>query len=438
MSFEPALPGNWKVVSLQELTDGSAITYGVVQPGPIVTVGVPMLRVNNFRGFGLDTSEVLKIDSEIESKYGRTRLRANDVLTTIVGSVGQVAVVPKSMDGWNIARAVALVRPRDAGMAYWIALCLRSPAAQHALGIAANTTVQTTVNLKDLRVLQVPLPPPEERREITEAISALDDQIDLLGQTNTTLEAIAQTIFKSWFIDFDPVHAKANGLAPEGMDLTSAALFPDSFEDSAMGSIPKGWRAGLLGDVCENPRSQAKPGSMDPDTVYIGLEHMPRKCIALDAAGTAVGLESGKFWFKKDDVLFGKLRPYFHKVGLAPGPGICSTDILVVRPKSSDLLGFVAMHMCSDRLIAYTTQLSNGAKMPRTSWQHVESYKVTLPEQPLMAAFNEVIRPMFDSIYSNIEEARTLKELRDTLLPRLISGKLRIPEAEELIEAVAA
>ena len=180
----------WNEVPLSELTSTN-VTYGVVQPGAAVPDGVPMIRVNNFSGNTLNLVDVMRISHAVERKYERTRLRADDVLITVVGSVGRVAVVPSELAGWNIARAVALIRPRSTALARWIAHFLRSPIAQHRMGIAANTTVQTTVNLKDLREMRIPMPPELIRRGISELLGALDDRIDLLGQTNTTLEAIA-------------------------------------------------------------------------------------------------------------------------------------------------------------------------------------------------------------------------------------------------------
>jgi len=290
----------------------------------------------------------------------------------------------------------------------------------------------------NLNKIPVPCPPLREQDAIVDALGMLDDRIDLLRQTNATLESIAQALFKSWFIDFDPVRAKFEGREPEGMDTATAALFPAEFEESVLGSIPKGWSPGKLEVICSNPRVQAKPGQMPPETPYIGLEHMPRKSIALGDAGTAEGLESGKFWFERNDVLFGKLRPYFHKVGLAPVRGVCSTDILVLRPKSPEWLGFLAMHASSDALISYTTQLSNGARMPRTSWHDVGGFDVTLPPHTVASAFDAAVKPMVERIHANIEAAQLLASLRDTLLPRLISGKLRLPEAQEQLDDALA
>ena len=230
MSFDlPILPGNWAYAPLDSCSEKNSVTYGVVQPGASLVSGKPFIRVNNFRDTRIDLSDVMYIAPEIEAKYSRTRLKGGEVLLTIVGTVGQVAVVPSRFAGFNVARAVAVIHPLAHIEPEWIALCLRSPLSQHLLGSRASTTVQTTINLKDLRALPIPLPPADERVGIAEFIGALDNRITLLRETNATLEAIALALFKSWFVDFDPVRARMEGCAPEGMDEATAALFPDGF-----------------------------------------------------------------------------------------------------------------------------------------------------------------------------------------------------------------
>jgi type I restriction enzyme S subunit len=150
MSFDlPALPADWSYAPLDSCSRPNSVTYGVVQPGSALEVGKPLIRVNNFRDTRIDLSDVMYIAPEIEAKYSRTRLKGGEVLVTVVGSVGQVAVVPSRFAGFNVARAVAVIHPLPHITPEWIALCLRSPLSQHLLGSRANTTVQTTINLKD-------------------------------------------------------------------------------------------------------------------------------------------------------------------------------------------------------------------------------------------------------------------------------------------------
>jgi type I restriction enzyme S subunit len=402
--------------------------------------GINFVKVESISPDGrFQTDKLVRISKEAHEALARSQLAPNDVLFTIAGTIGRTAIVTTDILPANTNQAVAIVRPNTALVRpRFLRYVLNNPAFLTGALSRTVESVQANFSLGELKSASILLPDLREQERIVEVLGAIDDRIDLLRQTNATLESIAQALFKSWFIDFDPVRAKAEGREPEGMDAATAALFPAEFEESALDLIPKGWTPGKLEAVCINPRAQAKPGQMPPETPYIGLEHMPRKSIALIDAGTAEGLESSKFWFERNDVLFGKLRPYFHKVGLAPCRGVCSTDILVLRPKATGWLGFLAMHASSDALIAHTTQLSNGARMPRTSWQDVAGFAVTLPPQAIASAFDAVAKPMFDRIHSNIESARVLVAVRDTLLPRLISGKLRLPEAQEQVEEAVA
>ena len=165
---------------------------------------------------------------------------------------------------------------------------------------------------------------------------------------------------------------------------------------------------------------------MAPKTPYIGLDHMPRRSIALSEWGTAEGLASNKSSFGQGDILFGKLRPYFHKVGVAPVDGVCSTDIVVLSPKSPEWFGFVLGHASSDEFVDYTDAVSTGTRMPRTKWKDMARYVLPTPSEPIAAAFNERVQAWVTRIASAIHESRALSAQRDALLPRLVSGQIRV------------
>ena len=291
-----------------------------------------------------------------------------------------------------------------------------------------------TRHVSDRQRLRVCLPPLRDARSHRQILGTLDDKIELNRKMNETLEATVRALFKSWFIDFDPVRAKAEGLDP-GLPAHIAALFPDCFEDSELGEIPSCWTVGKFGDVADNPRRGISPGQIAEQTPYIALEHMPRKRIALSEWGTADGVESGKFAFNADEILFGKLRPYFHKVGVAPIDGVCSTDILVIAPRTSEWFGFVLGHASGYAFVEHTNANSTGTKMPRTNWNDMIRYPVVLPPPGIAHAFNDLIEPAISRIIASIHENRTLSAIRDALLPKLISGELRIPQAERVVEA---
>lgn len=295
------------------------------------------------------------------------------------------------------------------------------------LGLSAGS-VFPNLSSKDFSGFKIYWPPQDIRYAIAEYLGSLDDKIEHNRQMNHTLEFLARAIFKSWFVDFDPVLAKMEGRQPIGMDAEIAALFPDGFEESALGEIPRGWQVGKIGDIGQNVRRSIKPEEIPPETPYIGLEHMPRRSIALSEWGKAGEVVSNKFQFQKGEILFGKLRPYFHKVGVAILDGVCSTDVLVVSSQKHDDFGLLLGHLSSTKFINYVDAGSEGTKMPRSNWDVMSRYGIAMPPQELSAVYTEKVEPMLAKIRMNIEESRTLAALRDMLLPRLMSGEVRVKD----------
>ena len=212
----------------------------------------------------------------------------------------------------------------------------------------------------------------------------------------------------------------------DGMDPGIAALFPDRFIDSELGNVPEGWGVGNLEDIANHPRRGVQPSDINLGTFYIALEHMPKRSIALSEWDTAASVGSNKYEFRRGEFLFGKLRPYFHKVGIAPVAGVCSTDIVVITPNANLWSSFVLFCISSDEFVAYTDQASTGTRMPRTSWKTMGQFKIYLPTESIAALFQNIVQPILDRIVANCHESRALAILRDTLLPELVSGGLRL------------
>jgi type I restriction enzyme S subunit len=321
---------------------------------------------------------------------------AGDVVMTTEAPLGEIA----QLDGKRIALAQRLITLRGKPKVLdntFLKFLMQSEFVQNQLKARSTGTTVLGIRQSELRKVSLVLPLHDEQLAIASVLGALDGKIELNREMNETLEALAQTLFKNQFVD------------------------------AAATKLPKGWRAGTLGEVTENPRRGIQPEEIKSSTPYIGLEHMPRRCIALSEWGHADELESNKFEFERGEILFGKLRPYFHKVGVAPVDGVCSTDILVVRPKTPEWFGFVLGHVSSVELVNHTNAASTGTKMPRANWNDIARFEVALPPDSLAAEFTATIRPMIDRIIANIHESRTLAELRDALLPKLLSGELRVP-----------
>ena len=294
-----------------------------------------------------------------------------------------------------------------------------------------STSAYPSIRASDLENLEIAVPPLAEQRSIADILGTLDDKIELNRRMNDTLEAMARALFKSWFVDFDPVRAKMEG-RDTGLPQGIANLFPDRLVDSELGEIPEGWAAVRLGEIADSKTQGVDPSSVASNTPYIGLADMPRGSIALADWGETGSATSRKFAFGRGDILFGKLRPYFHKVGIAPVDGLCSTDIVVVVPRRPEFYSFVLACVSSAGFVAHTSQAATGTRMPRTSWRAMSRYPLCLPAESAVSAFHGIVSPALSRIVDNVHEFGTLAALRDTLLPKLVSGEIRVQDAESL------
>lgn len=400
--------------------------------------GYPYIAIPQLKNGHISLEGVRRISRKDYLEWTKKlKPQAHDVIVVRRCNSGESALVPPGIEcaiGQNLVVLRSDGRVVQPQFLRWL---INGPDWWEQVSKFINVgAVFDSLRCKDIPNFELTIPPIDDQLEISTILDALDDQITLLRETNATLEAIAQALFKSWFVDFDPVHARLEGRAPDGMDEATAALFPDGFEESALGLAPRGWRVGMLGDVAQTAKKQLQPSELHAGLQYVGLEHIPRKSLSLTEWATADGLESAKAAFGMGDILFGKLRPYFHKVVVAPFDGVCSTDVLVCQTKRPAWYGFVVMQLFSTALIDYADRLSNGAKMPRIGWKDLSAYPIVIPPEPAAAEYTRVVEPLLARMKASVHEAQTLATLRDTLLPRLISGQLRLPETTTCLEAV--
>lgn len=425
----------WSKVSLQE-ANVELIDCDHRTP-PASDAGYPYVAIPQLRNGHVQLSEVRRITREDYIEWTRkAKPSPNDVILSRRCNPGETAWVPPGLE-FALGQNLVLLRA-DGTRVFppFLRWLVRGPEWWDQIGKFLNVgAVFDSLKCADVPKFELCIPPLRDQRAIAHILGALDDKIELNRRTNQTLEATARALFKSWFIDFDPVRAKAEGRQPSGMDAATAALFPRAFTDSELGKIPRNWSVRPLGDLAQNPRRGVDPSSLAPGTSYVGLEHMPRKSIALGEWGESDSVASNKFRFAPGEILFGKLRPYFHKVGVAPVDGVCSTDILVVTPKESHWFAFVLGHASSEDLVQHADATSTGTKMPRTNWQDLARFQVVAPSDAVAGAFDNRVRPMMEAIRATIHESRTLAAARDALLPKLLSGEVRVKDAEQFVEA---
>ncbi|MDW2982635.1 restriction endonuclease subunit S [Rhodanobacter sp. KK11] len=259
-----------------------------------------------------------------------------------------------------------------------------------------------------------------EQRRAVAILSALDAKIDLNHRINAELEALAKTIYDYWFVQFDFPDAHGRPYKSSGGAMV--------WNDTLKREIPAGWEAAPLSRLVEEVKDGVTPNAFDTTTPYIGLEHIARKSIVLSAWATADRATSNKITFRKGDILFGKIRPYFHKVALAMMEGIVSTDAIVMRPRQRGLAAFALETIFSDRFVETATASSTGSKMPRADWKVMRNYGVAIPGKSSSVA--DGYQKLFDGIASKIEnnvrQNRELTQLRDWLLPLLMNGQVRV------------
>ncbi|MBI1303242.1 MAG: restriction endonuclease subunit S [Phycisphaera sp.] len=401
--------------------------------------GVIVIRNQNIRNGRLDLSTPSYTDEQhFEQRSRRARLRAGDLILTREAPMGEVCMVPQDLRCCLGQRMVMLRADPRKCHSRFLLYAIQSEEVQHEIRVNEGTgSTVSNLRIPLLEALPIPCPPLPEQRAIASVLGALDDKIDLNRRMCQTLEEMARALFKSWFVDFDPVRAKMESRDP-GLPKEIADLFPSRLVDSELGPIPEGWTASNFGCIAEARREGVAANQIDAATKYIGLEHMPRRSISLWEWESGDAIESNKSRFAKGDILFGKLRPYFHKVGVAPIDGVCSTDIIVIQPKNRAAFSAVLGLASSDDFVAYTDKRSAGTRMPRTNWSDMAAYPVAVPPSAVLSAHDSIIRPLAERIASAIHEVRLLQALRDTLLPKLIAGEVRVPASLGSMQEMAS
>jgi type I restriction enzyme S subunit len=305
---------------------------------------------------------------------------------------------------------------------------------------AGNTDTFPYISLTQQRGLVLRFPDVSEQCAIGEALATLDDRIALLRETNATLEAIAQALFKSWFFDFDPVRAKQQGLAPAGMDEATAALFPGSFEESALGSVPKGWSVQPVGDAVECVGG-ATPDTKDPSywspeehawTTPKDLSGLPAPVLlSTERRLSTKGLAKIGSGLLPVGTLVMSSRAPIGYLAITQVPVAINQGYIAMLPGSL-LPPLYMLFWCQQNMEGIKAR-ANGSTFMEISKKAFRPIPALVPSSPVIDAFLAVASPLFSRLVSNEQQTQTLATLRDTLLPRLISGQLRLPLAKEAI-----
>lgn len=404
---------NWETDKIGTFIDRKEAS---MQTGPFGTqlkasdykdAGVPVINVRNI-GFGKIRDEKLEyIEERLAEKLKAHILRDGDIVFGRKGASDRHVLIDKTTDGWfqgSDCLRLRLNSPKlfgkflsyyfdTSGHKYWME------------AVCSFGATMTSLNQDIVRRIDIPVPPLPAQKKIAAVLSAYDDLIENNKRRIAILEKMAEEIYREWFVRL---------------------RFPGHKNTKFEKGVPSGWTAAGLETLCVEVRKRTKKKDLTEDVQYVGLEHMPRKSIALTEFAFADSVQSDKFTFIVDDILFGKIRPYLHKIALAPFAGTCSSDIIVLRSLKPHNLGFVLFTVFSGSFVDLATVASKGTKMPRADWDFLKKQEMRIPNVELLGEFQAKIDPIFVQIKALTEINRLSAQAKNLLLPRLIFGKLSV------------
>ena len=440
------MSSEWQTLTLNDVC--LKITDGAHQSPKSVDIGKPMASVKDLTRFGVDLSSARKIsfdDFEVLVKQGCQPV-IGDVLIAKDGNsaLDTVCSVDTLLEAVLLS-SVAILRPDPEVIdSHYLKHYLSSNDVIDYLksNFISGAAIPRVV-LRDFKKAEIKVPELLEQRRIAEFLENFDARIKLLRETNATLEAIAQALFKSWFVDFDPVHAKQQGRAPEGMDAQTAALFPDAFEESELGMVPKGWSYKTMSDVSTVGIGKTPPRK---EPQWFSENSQDIRWVSIRDMGNY-----GTYAFKTSELLTNEAVEKFNVRRIPENTVLMSFKLTVGR------LAISHGELTSNEAIAhfkldenpilsteyiylalknfnFTSLSSTSSIADAVNSKTVRELPILVPRKEVLDSFQNIISSIFEKIKLCEQQAIELAGLRDTLLPRLISGQLRLPEAQDLVE----
>ena len=380
--------------------DGPHATPKPSSEGPV------FLGIKNVTDEGrLDFGEVRHVsEAEFPKWTRRVMPQKDDIVFSYEATLHRYARIPDGLE-CCLGRRMALVRPdRDKVNPRFLHYFFLSPSWRAKMD--AITITGATVNRIPLTVFpetEVSFPELSDQRKIADILSAYDDLIENNRRRMTLLEEAARLLYREWFTHF---------------------RFPSNEHVKKADGLPVGWEQRVLGDVVEVVRDTVKPSDFVDDDIHIGLEHIPRRSFTLADWERVEDIASSKTRFEEGDILFCKIRPYFHKVGFALRSGVASSDAMIWRVKDPEDWPLVVCATSSDHFVAVASKtVREGSKMPRADWNVLRNYSIPKPSVGLLRAFNDAVQPITAQCKTLALQNRALAQARDLLLPRLMNGE---------------
>ncbi len=419
------MAAEWRAAKLGEVLGSKGYIRGpfgsALKRGELLTAGIPVYEqqhaiygTREFRFF---------IDDAKYQELARFTVQPNDLIISCSGTLGRVSVIREGDPVGIISQALLILRPDtqliDPSFLYYV---LSSPAGFHSMVSVSTGSVQVNIAKRSIiEDIDLQLPPLPEQKAIARILGTLDDKIELNRRMNATLEAMARALFQSWFVDFDPVHAKAAGRPPSGMDAATAALFPSAFQSSALGEIPEGWTADSVSNVFHLTMGQSPPG----DTYNEAGEGTPfyqgRTDFGFRFPTRRMFCTAPTRLAKECDTLV-SVRAPVGDINMAIEDCCIGRGVAAVRHKqAAHSFTYYAMANLRPHFANYE---SEGTVFGAINKVNFEKLPVVAPSREVLTAFEKLAGPIDEQIRINETQSRALATLRDTLLPKLLSGEL--------------
>ena len=392
------------------------IGYGIVQPGASVPHGIPVIKVNNIISGLRNVRDLDTTSIGNDKKYSRTKLKGGELIVSVVGTIGRTAIVPMNFAGCNLVRATALIDIPDVQMSKWVKYYIDSPKGQNYIRENLNTTVQPTLNVKSLVEMPIPVYSTQYMQKAIEILGNIDDKIEvnrrindnfyfaffevmliwaLTTLRNDNLEQQAQALFKSWFVDFEPFRDQP-------------------FVESELGMIPEGWRVGTIGELLEIKYGKDHKKLSDGEIPVYGSGGLMRKCECALYDGESVliprkGTLNNVMYVNE---AFWTVDTMFYSI-----------------PIIDNVVLFTYLYLSGKDLAS----MNSGSAVPSMTTEILNNMLIVIPTEMVIRDFNITVTSIYSRIKHGNEESRRLAQLRDTLLPRLMSGELRVNEIENEI-----
>jgi type I restriction enzyme S subunit len=428
-------------IALLSLRDAGVKLIDCVHKTPAgVDQGFPYIAIPQLTEGRIDVDDARRISEQDMIEWNvKCDPQEDDIVLSRRCNPGVTAVIPKEFRG-SLGQNLVLLRATDPNLMEpkYLRWVTRGREWWNEVGRYINVgAVFESLRCADIPEFAIPVPPVAEQKAIAHILGTLDDKIELNRKTNETLEAMAKALFKSWFVDFDPVRAKAEG-RPTGLPAEISDLFPDSFEDSELGEIPRGWRDCEIQDVAElNPEtwgSRNQPLSVR----YLDLSNVKHgKIDSVEEYQWEDAPSRARRILKTGDTVVGTVRPGIGSYCLIVEDGITgSTGFAVLRPKNKNDSAFVYLGSCSKENIDRLAHLADGGAYPAVRPELIAQTPVIIAARDLLDCFSRSVSPLFAAAEERKLSSKLLCQVRDALLPKLISGELRIPDAEKMLQEV--